>query len=100
MTESYTFVEVRNNLSELVVRAQEGEHITITRYGKPAALLGPIPSAGEQTRTIKLASGPTSVTLSFTGPVVNLSPGDREWLFDLIDQFKTYEAEYKEREEN
>ncbi|MCU1600031.1 MAG: prevent-host-death family protein [Frankiales bacterium] len=34
--------EVRQNASELVRRAQAGEHLTITVSGRPAASLGPI----------------------------------------------------------
>jgi prevent-host-death family protein len=34
--------EVRQNASELVRRAQAGEHITITVSGRPAAILGPV----------------------------------------------------------
>ena len=34
--------EMRQNASELVRRAQAGEHLTITVAGRPAAVLGPI----------------------------------------------------------
>lgn len=34
--------EVRQNASELVRRAQAGEHLTITVSGRPAATLGPV----------------------------------------------------------
>lgn len=34
--------EVRQNASELVRRAQAGEHLTITVSGRPAASLGPV----------------------------------------------------------
>ena len=33
---------MRQNASELVRRAQAGEHVTITVAGRPAATLGPI----------------------------------------------------------
>lgn len=33
--------EAKNKLSELVTRAEEGEEITITRHGRPAARLVP-----------------------------------------------------------
>jgi prevent-host-death family protein len=33
---------MRQNASELVRRAQAGEHVTITVAGRPAAMLGPI----------------------------------------------------------
>ncbi|WP_308222699.1 MULTISPECIES: type II toxin-antitoxin system prevent-host-death family antitoxin [Frankia] len=34
--------EMRQNASELVRRAQDGEHLTITVTGRPAAVLGPV----------------------------------------------------------
>lgn len=34
--------EMRQNASELVRRAQQGEHVTITVAGRPAAVLGPV----------------------------------------------------------
>jgi prevent-host-death family protein len=34
--------EMRQNASELVRRAQEGEWLTITVSGRPAAVLGPV----------------------------------------------------------
>jgi prevent-host-death family protein len=34
--------ELRQNASELVRRAQEGEEMTITVAGRPAAVLGPV----------------------------------------------------------
>lgn len=36
--------EMRQNASELVRRAQAGEHVTITVAGRPAATLGPVGS--------------------------------------------------------
>jgi prevent-host-death family protein len=35
---------MRQNASELVRRAQAGEHVTITVAGRPAAILGPVDS--------------------------------------------------------
>ncbi|HLT10019.1 MAG TPA: type II toxin-antitoxin system prevent-host-death family antitoxin [Micromonosporaceae bacterium] len=34
--------EMRQSASELVRRAQAGEHVTITVAGRPAAMLGPV----------------------------------------------------------
>jgi prevent-host-death family protein len=34
--------EMRQNASDLVRRAQAGEHVTITVSGRPAAVLGPV----------------------------------------------------------
>jgi prevent-host-death family protein len=36
--------ELRNNVGEVLRRAQSGEHITITVSGRPVAQLGPIRS--------------------------------------------------------
>ncbi len=36
--------ELRQNASDLVRRAQTGEHVTITVAGRPAAVLGPVSS--------------------------------------------------------
>ncbi|MGK5639044.1 type II toxin-antitoxin system Phd/YefM family antitoxin [Streptomyces sp. URMC 126] len=43
--ESYPLVEARNRLGQLVGRVRHGhghEHIVITEYGKPAAVLVPV----------------------------------------------------------
>lgn len=37
--------EAKTNLSQLVERAERGEEIVITRNGKPAVKLAPVPSA-------------------------------------------------------
>lgn len=60
--------EVRQNASELVRRAQAGEHLTITVSGRPAASLGPV----------EIASWVSweAVADVFTGP------GDSEWQAD------------------
>lgn len=36
--------EMRQNASDLVRRAEAGEHVTITVAGRPAAVLGPVNS--------------------------------------------------------
>ena len=95
MSESYSFTGVRNHLAALVSRAEAGEVITITRHRIPAAVLAPIPQNRGQSRTIRLSSG-TSVALRIDGPIVSLSPGDREWVFDLIDLFKAHEKSLPE----
>ncbi len=38
--------EAKAHLSELLKRAQHGEHITITKHGVPVALLIPTPKKG------------------------------------------------------
>jgi prevent-host-death family protein len=35
--------DAKTRLSQLVARAERGEHITIARAGKPVAVLGPAP---------------------------------------------------------
>jgi len=35
--------EAKNSFSRLVLRAERGERITITRAGRPVAQLGPVP---------------------------------------------------------
>jgi len=88
MTESYDLRTARASLGDLVIRTQGGEQIMLTRYGKPAAMLVPV---GELAHTIDLTSG-GSVTLSIPAHVLRLSPADREFVFDLIDRIKKYEA--------
>lgn len=41
--------EAKTHLSQLLDRAERGEHITITRHGKPVARLGPIPGTRDRT---------------------------------------------------
>ena len=43
--ESAGTYELDNSLASLVERVERGERITITREGKPVAVLGPLPSA-------------------------------------------------------
>ena len=60
--------EMRQNASELVRRAQAGEHMTITVSGRPAASLGPVD-------VVSWVSWETVADV-FTGPV------DPEWQAD------------------
>lgn len=94
MSESYSLLEARASLGDLVIRAQGGEPTVITRYGKPAAMITPV---GEQFRTVTLASGGT-VTLSLNARVLSLPPEDREWVLDLIEMFKAHEADLHAKE--
>jgi len=41
---THSIVEAKNQLSELIDRAQKGEAVVITRHGTPVAELRPIPS--------------------------------------------------------
>lgn len=39
MSKQYSIAEVRNQLSEMVHQAEDGENITLTRRGRPVAVL-------------------------------------------------------------
>ena len=91
MSESYSMVEARNYFPTLLDKAQDGERILITRYGKPAAALVRIPAAGEETKTLKLPCGGT-VTLNLDFRPLLLDPAVRELVFDVIEAFKKLEA--------
>lgn len=41
---THSVVEAKNQLSELIDRAQKGEPVVITRHGTPVAELRPIPA--------------------------------------------------------
>lgn len=41
--------EAKTHLSELLDRVERGERLTITRHGKPVALLVPVPGAPDRT---------------------------------------------------
>jgi prevent-host-death family protein len=41
---THSVVEAKNQLSELIDRAQKGESVVITRHGTPVAELRPIPT--------------------------------------------------------
>jgi prevent-host-death family protein len=73
----HSVVEAKNNLSDLIARAERGEEVVITRHGQPVAELRPVqsPKTGPRPMTqadldwldsvrIKLKPGaPDSVTL-------------------------------------
>jgi len=65
--------ELRQNASDLVRRAESGEHVTITVAGRPAAVIGPVTS-----RTWRRWDDVAAV---FTGPA------DPDWADDrdLVD---------------
>ena len=65
--------EMRQNASELVRRAEAGEHVTITVAGRPAAVLGPVSS-----RTWRHWG---DIREAFAQPVDDDWAGDR----DLVD---------------
>lgn len=86
-----SLAEIRGHLREVIDRAEAGAPTIVTRYRKAVAEIGPVRGAG-QAHTVNLPSG-ASVTLTINGSVLNTSPEDREWLFDLIDMFKKHEAQ-------
>jgi prevent-host-death family protein len=53
----HSVAEARNNLSELIARAERGEEVVITRHGRPVIELKPV----EQTR-----AGPRRMTQADT----------------------------------
>lgn len=48
--------EAKNQFSSLLERVSDGETVTITRLGKPIAVLGPVPAQGELTPSHAVAS--------------------------------------------
>jgi len=53
--DSYGIEEARNQLGDLVERVRVGgEHINVTRYGKPAAVIVPVGWHEETLREIEL----------------------------------------------
>jgi prevent-host-death family protein len=65
--------EIRQNASDIVRRAQAGEHMTITVSGRPAAQLGPV-------------APPAWVVWADIADVFS-GPGDPDWTADrdLVD---------------
>ena len=51
---THSVVEAKNQLSELIDRAQHGEPVVITRHGKPVAELRPIPPTPRPVTTADL----------------------------------------------
>jgi prevent-host-death family protein len=68
--------EMRQNASELVRRAEAGEHVTITVAGRPAAVLGPI-----SPRTWRRWEDIEDI---FTGPADTDWAADRELIDDSM----------------
>lgn len=63
--------ELRNNISDILRRAEEGERFTITVAGRPVAELGPAPGA---------TGGATSAEL---WRLLQSRPVDPEWAGEL-----------------
>jgi prevent-host-death family protein len=63
--------ELRNNISEILRRAEEGERFTITVAGRPVAELGPPPGAAR------------AATAAELWRVLQRTPVDPEWADDL-----------------
>jgi prevent-host-death family protein len=52
---SHSVAEARNNLSDLIARAERGEEVVITRHGKPIVELRPVPATGPKPRPMTQA---------------------------------------------
>ncbi|MEJ7825589.1 MAG: type II toxin-antitoxin system prevent-host-death family antitoxin [Solirubrobacteraceae bacterium] len=63
--------ELRNNISDILRRAEQGERFTITVAGRPAAQLGPPARAGRGASFADLAR------------MLRETPVDPEWADDL-----------------
>ena len=59
--------ELRNNVSEVLRRAEAGERIVVTVDGRPVAELGPV-AGSRQVATMRTLRG--------------LAPGDDDWVAD------------------
>lgn len=80
--------ELRQNASEYVRRAEEGETIELTDRGRPVARLTPIPPGGVLERLI--AEGkvrPAKGDLVAAGPPLAAKPGARP-LSEIVDQLR------------
>jgi prevent-host-death family protein len=74
MAEIGTF-EAKNRFSELLDRVERGEHVVITRRGKPVAKLEPIAPVRDIERALKAAEG-----IRRLAKEMNLGPLDwEEW---------------------
>jgi prevent-host-death family protein len=80
MTEIIPVRELRNRSSEVVRRAEGGEHFTVTVNGRPAAELGPLPGAREPAMLADLAE------------VIEATPVDPGWRDELLRQRRDDEA--------
>ena len=65
--------ELRNQISALLKRAEQGERFTVTVDGRPVAELGPLASARKPAPADRLAA------------VLSETPVDRAWAGDLRD---------------
>jgi prevent-host-death family protein len=58
MMSSVSIAEAKNQLSGLIARAEAGETVTLTRYGKSVAILAPMPAPQPKPKM----TGPEMVT--------------------------------------
>lgn len=63
--------ELRNQVSSVLRRAEQGERFTVTVDGRPVAQLGPLPDRKEPAAADRLAA------------VIGAAPVDAEWVSDL-----------------
>jgi prevent-host-death family protein len=72
--------ELRNNVGEVLRRAERGERFTITVNGRPVAELGPIEPNVERrgTRPLRDALADAPVDAGWTGDLDELREADRQ----------------------
>jgi prevent-host-death family protein len=63
--------ELRNQVSAVLRRAEQGEHFTVTVGGRPVAELGPLPGAREPAAPDRLAR------------ILGETPVDGDWAAEL-----------------
>ncbi len=51
---NYGVAEAKNKFTHLLDRVEEGEHVVITRHGKPVAELRPVQSLSWEERKVRL----------------------------------------------
>ena len=52
----HSVVDAKNNLSELIARAEKGEEVVITRHGQPVVELRAVPAVQRRPKRITQAS--------------------------------------------
>lgn len=78
---NYGVAEAKNKFTHLLDRVEEGEHVVITRHGKPVAELRPVQTMSWEERKVKLleisarAEKRPSLNMSMT----ELFEQERDW---------------------
>lgn len=80
--------ELRQNASEYIRRAEQGETIELTDRGRPVARLTPIPPGGLLERLIAEGKArPAKGDLLALGPPLPAKPGDKP-LSQIVDELR------------